>query len=293
MSFAYSKKPSFRNENPFSVIESVSARLIVFPTPDKVYVSGSCFRIAKNLYVTARHVITDYLDRFGVIDGVASFEIWAVHIKKGPDYSVWVVDRLWICPLSDLAVLHTKPYNDVAAKDSDLICVGLELRPPNVAERIVGFGHHSPTGQIRYGENGTRHIEVNAFGAVTVGEVREVHHEKRDSARLAFPCYQVNTRFDGGMSGGPVLSDRGKVCGVICSNLPPDKGESEHVSYVATLWPLMATMINIDTSGREVETPYPLIELARKGIIAADGWEKVSIQGSYEKGDLKAHIKKY
>jgi len=293
MSSVLSKEPSFKNQDPFNIIERISARLIVFPSPDEMYLSGSCFRIAKNLYITAKHVCTDYLDQFGSTNEEALFEIWAVHIKPGPEYSIWAVDRAWLCPFSDLAVLHTKPYNDVAGNDAEIICVGLELRPPSIAERIVGFGHHSPTGHVKYGEDGTRHIEVSAFGAATVGEVREVHHEKRDSVRLPFPCYQVNARFDGGMSGGPVLSDRGKVCGVICSNLPPDAEGDEHVSYVATLWPLMGTMINIDTKGNEVDTPYPLRDLASHGIIAADGWQNVTVQGSYEDASLTVKIDKY
>ncbi len=289
----YSKDPSFKNQDSFSVIEKISARLVVFPTPDRVYLSGSCFRVAKNLYITAKHVVTDYLEQFGEKEGVASFEIWAVHIKEGPDYSIWLVDRVWMCPLSDLAVLHTKPYNDVAANDSEIICVGLELIPPNVEERVVGFGHHSHTGKMKYGKDGTRHIEINAFGAATVGEVREIHHEKRDSSRMPFPCYQTNARFDGGMSGGPVISDRGKVCGVICSNLPPNDGDDEHISYVASLWPLMATMIDIDTNGNDVETPYLMLELARNGVISAEGWENISIQGSVEDGNFNVQIKKY
>ena len=293
MSPEYSKDPSFKDQDSFSVIEKISARLIVFPTPKEVYLSGSCFKIAKNLYVTAKHVVTDYLQQFCEKDGVASFEIWAVHIKQGPEYSIWVVDRLWLCPLSDLAVFHTKPYNDVAANDSEIICIGLELKPPTIGERVVGFGHHSQTGQIRYGEDGTRHIEVNAFGAATVGEVRKIHHEKRDSSRMPFSCFQTNARFDGGMSGGPVLSNRGKVCGVICSNLPPDDEDDEHISYVASLWPLMATMIDIGTIGNEVDRPYPILELARNGIINAEGWEHLSIQGNFQDGNLKVKIEKY
>lgn len=52
----------------------------------------------------------------------------------------------------------------------------------------------------------------------------------------------------------------------------------------------MGTELNIDTSGNSVEKPYPLSELAKKGIISANGWEKVSVQGSYYNKDLRVSL---
>ena len=37
---------------------------------------------------------------------------------------------------------------------------------------------------------------------------------------LAFPCYEINARFDPGMSGGLVVDELGAVCGLVCSTLP-------------------------------------------------------------------------
>jgi hypothetical protein len=266
----FSKIPDFRNTEPTSVINKVSAHLVVFPDAMNAYQSGSCCRIARSLYLTAAHVVTDWVARFG-----ETTEIWAVHAETGPKYSIWSVDCAWLNPLSDLALLHAKPLNDIAATDKEWPSLALDLAPPVVGERIVGFGHHSPTYNITMGQDGVRHIEVMSPGAATVGEVREVHYERRDG-RLNFPCYRVNARFDGGMSGGPVLNDRGRVCGVICSNLPPLNEREEHASYATTLWPLMATQLTIGTNGQECE-PYSLIELARRGIIQAHDHEHVQI----------------
>ena len=79
------------------------------------------------------------------------------------------------------------------------------------------------------------------------------------------------------MSGGPVFSDRGRVCGIICSSLPPFRDDEEHVSYVATLWPAMAIPIYVDASGAGVDPPYPLLRLAQMGIVSAVGYENVAI----------------
>lgn len=155
--------------------------------------------------------------------------------------------------------------------------VMLNLRPPAIGSRIVGFGYHSASGRVRIDEHGTRHIEIDADGAATVGEVRDIHELRRDQ-RLDFPCYQVNARFDGSMSGGPLMNDNGHVCGIICSSLPSDDPNIEHACYAATLWPLMGLSIDISTSGDPQSRSYPLLDLARDKVIAALGWEQVLVR---------------
>lgn len=272
----FSKDPSFKNQPPDSPIEQIAARLVVFPSPTDIYVSGSCVRIAKNLYITARHVITDYIEQFGTKNLQVDWECWAVHVLPGPEYSIWRLDRAWLSADSDLALFHTKPHNNIAAATLKAPCVRLELSPPTIGERIVGFGYHSSCGQISVDNRGSRHIEINGFGAASVGEVKAVHQIRRDQ-RLPFPCYQVNARFDGGMSGGPLLSSRGNLCGITCANYELQDPAEEAISYAATLWPLMAIPIDIDRRGRQIQLCYPLLTLAREGVITAIGWERVSL----------------
>ena len=293
MTFYYDKTPSFKDQSPTNAINEVSARLVVFPEWHQAYQSGSCCRIAKNLYVTAAHVVKDWLEKFGGNSVQQCFDIWAIHVREGPEYSIWAVDSLWINPISDIAVLHTRPYNDVADSEISVACVALNLIPPKIGERIVGFGHYNPEQSISVAGNGTRHIEINGFGAATVGEVKEIHHERRDMVRLPFPCFQVNARFDGGMSGGPVFNEDGQLCGIVCSNLPPSGDNDEHISYATTLWPLMATFINIALDGTKQDESYPLIELARKGVLTAIGHERMRIKGDFGSQNFRVEIDKY
>ncbi|MGH6803624.1 MAG: S1 family peptidase [Methyloceanibacter sp.] len=272
-----SKEPSFKNQPPTSPIARLTSRIAAFGPNNEVFVSGSCVRIAKNLYLTARHVMVDHLQRFGHVNGIPNFNVWVVHVRDEPEYSIWDVDRLWLSPHSDLAIFHTKPYNDIASSEGHVPVVVLDLRPPAIGHRIVGFGYHSAAGRIRFDEHGTKHIEIDADGAATLGEVRDVHELRRDQ-RLNFPCYQANARFDGSMSGGPVMNDRGHVCGIICSSLPSDDPNIEHVCYAATLWPLMGIAIDIATTGEPQDRFYPLLDLARNKVIAALGWEQVVVR---------------
>lgn len=284
----FSKKPSFKNQPHMNPMEEVAGRLVVFPEEKEAYVSGTCFRLATNLYMTAAHVIRDFYDQFSSEKNVIGAEAWVVHILQNGQYSIWKIDTAWISPLSDIAVFHTRELNDIAVKTKNQPCVGLELEPPKVGERVVGFGFHSSIGRVNFSPDGTRNIEIDAYGAASVGEVIEIHHEKRDSSRLCFPCFHVNARFDGGMSGGPILSDRGKVCGIICSNLPPDSPEDEHVSYAATLWPAMSILMNVNLKGEIQDTFYPLYQLASSGVIKTVGLEKLQIIFSNdEKPSLK------
>ena len=281
MSPKFSKKPTFKTQDPYSVIELVSARLAVFPSPTDICVSGSCARIAKNLYLTSRHVIEDFQKKFAKGKHEIPCEFWLIHVYPGPEYSIWLADYVWTSPITDLAIIHTKPYNDTASSELKVQCVSLNLTPPALGERVVGFGHHNTEGKIKFGTDGTRHIGINTDSSVSVGEVSKIHHKKRDSVRLPFPCYQVNARFEGGMSGGPIFNDFGQVCGVVCSifDLQPSEIEPEHISYVATLWPAMGIMMSIGINGENV-SPYPLLKLAQKGIISAVDWEKVNLNES-------------
>lgn len=272
---AFSKTPTFQVQAPGSPIEFIAGRLVVFPDDAVVDFSGSCVRISGNLYLTAKHLIEDYMEKYGSNAGVLKLDFWIVHVLPGPEYEIWRVDRSWLSLVSDLAILHVIPFNDVAGRSIARYCARLSLRPPPVGSRVVGFGYHGCTGTVKKDEGGTRHIEINGRGATTVGEVQEIHSPFRDPIRLNFPCFRVNARFDGGMSGGPVVNDQGHVCGIICSNLPPDEPNAEHTSYAATLWPAMAIPMNLGDDGISTVAWYPAVKFAGKGIIHAIDYERV------------------
>lgn len=282
----YSKEPSFRNISPFSDIELVAGRIVALAPNNQISASGSCVRIAPNLYLTARHVLTDFIDKFGFVNGGLNFTVWVMHVYKGPAYAVWEMDEFWLSPHSDIAVFHVNPYNDTAADHKVVRTVGIELKPPAVSSRISGFGYHSSKDSaISVNESGSLHFEVKGEGAAAVGEVREYHPMGTDRILRPFPCFRVNARFDGGMSGGPVFSDHGKLCGVICTGLPPYDEGDEHCSFVSALWPLMGMVVRVNPkTGCLEDQTFPVIELAKHGFINVHGLEKVSIAQSSQEG---------
>jgi hypothetical protein len=191
------------------------------------------------------------------------------------------MDEFWLSPHSDLAVFHVQPYNDTATNHKIVRTVGIDLQPPIVGSRVCGWGHRNSFGAISINESGSLHFEVGGEGATTVGEVREYHPLGTDKALRPFPCFRVNARFDGGMSGGPVFSDNGKLCGIICTSLPPYDDEDVHCSYVSAIWPLMGLVVGINPkTGIIEENTYPVFELAKHGFISVNNLEKITLTQS-------------
>ena len=279
----YSKKPIFKKiPSRYSPIYDVSWRLMVTDKDGKVYADGTCVLVAKNLAITAKHVAENFLKKYGVgKEGnivSANFNLWAIQMLKSDDlYAIWDVAKFWLSPHTDVAVLQLKPYCENAAKCKNTKSTSINLFPPSVGSRVVGFGYRGlGCGSINFSKDGTRNIVVNDDPRVTVGEVVEVFKKSRDKTLLRFPCYQVSFRSEGGMSGGPVFSEKGELCGLICAG---NNDECEdHISYVCSLWPMMGTVIQANRGSQYPrDVSYPMIDLAKDKIISAVGWEKIKI----------------
>jgi hypothetical protein len=87
---------------------------------------------------------------------------------------------------------------------------------------------------------------------------------------LTFPCFEINTHFIGGMSGGPLFDEKGRVCGLICASR-----NNEPVAYGTTLWAAMGTNITHEGPGMICKGPYPVFELATVGLLHLTGWDEI------------------
>lgn len=244
------------------------------------YASGSGVIIGNNIAITAQHVIDDYFKYFqsecpqptpnSEIAARFSLQVFKILNKKKVSL-IWNVTKLWRGNSTDIVLLRLTPSTNDAKSHKFTLPV-LNLNPPAIGEKISAFGFSDQ--KIEQNEDS---LFWNIQSKTSTGEVKEVHHEKRDVSRLKFPCFQVNARFDGAMSGGPVFNEKGHLCGIICSNLLPDPDfpEGAHVSYVTTLWPMMGFMIDIDRDGYKKGVKYPMIELIKGGFINAIGSENL------------------
>jgi hypothetical protein len=154
------------------------------------------------------------------------------------------------------------------------------LVPPDLGEKIIAVGIHSVKfdGSRVNADGKVEHIEYKDEISVSTGVVTALFLGGRDRVMYPFPCFEVDARFDAGMSGGLVLNASGHVCGVVSGSLPSGSDDERHVSYVTLLWPIMtipisgALVVDGDPDGS-----YPLFKLAQDGVFRPVGWELLQI----------------
>ena len=150
----------------------------------------------------------------------------------------------------------------------------VRLFPPPSGQIVFAFGYREGRVEVTEVADGTHHINVHDRGTTSVGRVGEIFPERRDASMLTFPCFEVNARFAPGMSGGLVVDEDGSLCGLVCAGMQFEYPNYSPLSYAATLWPMLTTLISIDRGKaypRGVE--YPVIDLALDGFIHVIGLE--------------------
>ena len=260
-------------------------------TEDKFLASGTAVVIAPNLAITAKHVVEDFIKKFQNIDltqinrneGNTKIEILNTNLialqyqDNGHSLNIWRTQEVYFCLHTDIAFLFLLPFNKESENFKWETC-NIDLVPPKVGSKIVGFGFHSSSIQKEINEFGEITLRWKDQPATTIGEVIEYHPVKRDESRINFPCLQTNAKFDGGMSGGPVFNETGHLCGLICSSLEPSNKDEEYVSYIALIWPCLITQLNIPYKELINTMPYPALHLAQFGSINALGIERITIE---------------
>lgn len=273
--------PTFTETALDQPIFQVVSPIIATRDSGEEHCPGSAFLIGPGWAVTANHVLAECLRRYdnalgreGMID--VSFEVLAfLSLDGGRRHMPLRVIRAWNATPLDIAILALALPEDWPA-DHRWKVPAIDLLPPKVGARIAAVGFpNSSFGEPALG--GERSLVLTPMTAA--GEVIEIHHEFRDQARLPFPCFRANARFDGGMSGGPVVNlETGRVCGMICSSLPGEGPDDEHTSYVSTLWPMIATPIDIGPTGLPGAPMYPLVKFYESGFLKADHLANVRFQ---------------
>lgn len=244
------------------------------------FASGSAVFVAPGIAVTALHVIKDYSDR---LDGVtlnasiAAEEVsfrYSVFARQMVDGSpiIWRAISMTAADPLDIAILHLERADNTPPNTSWPVPT-IQFKPPAIDSDVfaVGFPKQSV---IEYAP-GKLKWDAEAF--LAVGAVDEIHLQYRDTSRLKFPCFRTNARFDGGMSGGPVVTQGGEICGVICSNMEFYHSGEEHISYVSLLWPTLGLRIPTPAFLPSTQDNYTLRSLFELGHVSSEDWQQVRV----------------
>ncbi len=276
--------PAFRDSPPTDPIQEVALRVVVELPNWQYYVLGTAVFIAGHLALTARHVIEEAIRRYGATStpqglDVTGFSLRLYQVLASPNrvYRIWNISRAWISS-SDIAILHVGLDSSSEEADArvDWKSPRLRLMPPPSGQTVLAFGYREGKIEISEGADGTHHIVLNDIGTTSIGKVGQIFPERRDLSMLTFPCFEVLARFAHGMSGGMVIDENGALCGLVCAGIEFADPNAAPLSYAATLWPMLTTVISADRGDlypRGVE--YPMIDLAFDKLISVSGLEEL------------------
>jgi hypothetical protein len=230
------------------------------------------------LMMTAKHVleevVTGRIRKRGTSDWMNIEGVFAMFITDrvldeddmrnigGP----MAIIKCWFSSELDIAYcfLQTFSINEIPFKFQHVL--RLSPRVPSAGEQILGFGYHSSIGSEVIKNNDKSSAEYKHKTAFASGQIVSVYIERRDSSMLNFPCFQTTARFEPGMSGGPVFSEKGGVCGVIVSSFSDD--QVDYVSFASLIWPALGTSIEANINGSPEY--FMVYDLCVKGIVAVD-----------------------
>ncbi len=269
--------PAFRDERADSQISEICLRILVERKNWQFEVVGTAVLIAGHLAITAKHVLEHIIETYGAKEKnhdnyeINNYEVKLYQILPGPNYRIWNVVTAWPCS-TDIAILHlglTGVAGTISLDEKvDWRVPTMRVLPPPVGQKVIAFGYRESKITVTESEDGVHHIQLNDSPTTSIGTVRQVHPSRRDISMLPFPCFEVEARFDHGMSGGLVVDEEGALCGLICSGFNNSDRDASPISYVVTLWPMLKTIISANRGNKyPKDVSYPIIDLALDGLI--------------------------
>jgi Trypsin-like peptidase domain len=266
--------PIFRDTPAGSQIEELALRVVVELPNWELHVIGTATVIGGHLALTARHVLSDAMkwlttkinEKREVEAGGGCLQL--LQVLPGPIYRFWRVVSAWVTS-SDIAILHlnldrtSEPNAEVSWRT-----LALRATPPPSGEKVIAFGYRQSTVKVTKDSAGQSHIEIDDKPTTSAGVVGQIFPVQRDSGMLNFPCFEVHAQFAPGMSGGVVVDEEGRLCGLVCAEMKFLDPNHPPLSYAATLWPFLTTLISADRGDAYPRgVKYPAIDLALDGII--------------------------
>lgn len=273
--------PAFRDSPSLDAAQEIALRVIIERPGWQFYQLGTAVLIAGHVALTAKHVLEAAFRLFGGTNTakgieVSNYSVQLLQVLPGPIYRFWNVSRAWTTS-SDIAILHVG-LNRVSEDTPNVQwrVPRVRLFPPPTGEKVLAFGYRESKIEVTETPDGVHHIVLNDTPTTSIGQIGQIFSESRDSSMLTFPCFEVYARFAPGMSGGMIIDENGSLCGLVCASYDFHDPNAMPLSYAATLWPMLTTVISIDRGDaypRGIE--YQMVDLAIDNLINAIGIEQL------------------
>lgn len=142
------------------------------------------------------------------------------------NYVCWIIDSISLSPHSDIAIIWLKAFNEDAMKYKRWKTVPITFDPPPIGSEVIAFGIHNVCfdGSRVNAARKFEHIEFKSDRSKSTGTVKQHYWAGRDKGMYNFPCFEVNAKFEHGMSGGLVIMPESQVCGIVSGSLPASAG---------------------------------------------------------------------
>jgi S1-C subfamily serine protease len=226
---------------------------------------GTAFAIGPQLVATAKHVVNGIQEDGGILHLLF---LVPEGEKDNPDGSTLIpITAVGTHDAFDVAVMSCAARGD-GAPQPKFSCGPLTVRYPDVGTPLLTIGYAKSDATVAGADaSGDVRIEVDQRVMASRGYVEEHHPEGRDSVMITFPAMQGDYPSLSGMSGGPVITETGQVCGVVSASA--DALNGSWTSTCSLLAPLFALRVQAEVDG--VSKVWTIRELAERGIVMTDG----------------------
>jgi S1-C subfamily serine protease len=241
---------------------------IGFLNNDRFFVEGSGFVVAPGVAITAAHVITNRLDQLKGEELV----LICMGIAADARLVMWNVDTLKIISNSDLCLLGVTLATAIPVSRK-IHFVTVTTRTPMVGEQLMVVGFRAA--QFEFSAD---HFNSEFRGdlRVGIGPVTEIYLDGRDKIMLPWPTTEVDCVTLGGMSGGPVFDESGRVVGLLTSSIGSDE-DAPGTSHISHLWPALTAEISPTWPGGLHPPSTALFKMGR--LCPIEGCDAMSTEG--------------
>lgn len=201
---------------------------LLFGNTEVSRITGSGVMVAPGVALAARHVIEPELP--SILDpnaGKARGFLATAITPRGLD--IWRVHQVMMIEQCDVAILTLRRAS--AMQEAPAISQAIlstRLTPIGEAVAICGFVAEEVDFPLTQGVKGRIHISQ--------GIVCQHFLDGRDRCMLPGPCFAVSVGTPGGLSGGPVFNESGRLVGVLSTSLGDG---NDDISFVSMIHPAL------------------------------------------------------